>query len=101
MAFRLGKESRDKMIVRDEVRMHDREKLIKRLENLLFWLNESGNSIDSEAVADVLSLLIEREGVEPTMFGKIFKRYTCGACGKGLNKKWEYCPNCGWTVKWE
>ena len=76
--------------------MADREKVVDGLTDLKRFLP----STMWEPINDAISLLKEREAVEPTwQQGKAY----CGSCGKRIPLKIgaRYCHKCGRAVKWE
>ena len=87
--------------------MPDREKVIRKLEELLVFsrYNDSvgwNPDNDTETLEGALALLKAQEPVKPC-YEKTIKLYICGQCGvaigvKGLAK---YCINCGQAVKWD
>ena len=64
-----------------------------------------------EMYTDVISLLKEREAVEPRRDANHVRMFRCGACGEYVgfidsnpgdpNEQDNYCRNCGRKVKWD
>lgn len=101
--------------------MVDREKVIKGLEACLPPHDPDCDlcpydSIDLRCRAklrnDVMALLKEQELVKPKKENRYIdfdgeghpynpETYDCGACGKELPWKVNYCPECGREVNWE
>lgn len=83
--------------------MPDRELLLERLERLAVVLDELMPGC-AELVRDALSLLKEREAVEPEVevLNEIDRLYRCPKCHKHFfYEKQKYCDQCGQAVKWE
>ena len=101
--------------------MADVEKIVRGLEcckrGFCFacsYNDSKTESIDCKhaLVDDALELLKAQEPVEPKKVNRYFdfddeghpynpETYDCGACGKELPWKGNYCPECGRAVKWE
>lgn len=90
--------------------MIDREKVISILSA---YKNHSfGDKAEKVTVEEIITLLKAQEPVEPKKVNRYIdfdgeghpynpETYDCGACGKELPWKANYCPECGRAVKWE
>ena len=81
-------------------------------EDCPYYREYNGGKCVSAAAADSLALLKAQEPVEPKKVKRYIdfdgegqpytpETYDCGACGKELPWKANYCPECGKAVKWE
>ena len=57
-------------------------------------LEDAGFDVDVE-------LLKEQEAVEPIKQTEVSEWTVCGNCKNHLISKWQFCPYCGRSVKWE
>lgn len=96
--------------------MTDREKVIKRLEEISDYffsvyhhskdreeINEAKDRCD--AVEDALALLKEQEAVEPILKregrNKYYNYYVCPCCDEEVVYDQNYCSECGAKFMWE
>ena len=85
----------------------DREKVIKGLETIKAFF---GDGLPSTAemfdsyygiLNDAISMLKEQEAVGVKRRVEETEWNVCGNCGGHLIHKWQFCPYCGRTAKWE
>ena len=90
--------------------MNGREKVIKGLEGVLYWLSEGEDRkcvAAYRAVEDALELLEEQEPKPVVLYGEDECRGIVCAC-PDCKAEWmgdkpdtHFCPNCGRKVKWD